>query len=83
MYEIKNGENGKTIVVTGNHLIYEKTLRKFVFVKDGQVPEACFEIHNKDKIKRWYQKYKNKRNGTYMPLSRCLWQQQLQPWIRF
>lgn len=34
MYEIKNGENGETIVVTGNHLIYEKTLRKFVFVKD-------------------------------------------------
>ena len=58
---------------------------KFVFVKDGQVPEACFEIDNKDKdkIKKWYQKYKNKRNGTYMPLSRCLWQQQLQPWIRF
>ena len=34
IYEIKNGENNETILVTGNHLIYDKILKQFILVKN-------------------------------------------------
>ena len=33
-YELDGGENNSKILVTGNHLIYDITQRKFIFVKD-------------------------------------------------
>ena len=34
LYEMKNGENSKSVFVTGSHLVYKKSIKNFVKVKD-------------------------------------------------
>jgi hypothetical protein len=34
IYELNNGEKDESIFVTGNHLVYEKSLKKFILVKE-------------------------------------------------
>lgn len=40
MYKVKGGENNEDIIVSGSHLVYEPTLKKFIHVEDLGMNES-------------------------------------------
>lgn len=41
LYSIPNGESDSQVIVSGSHLIYDKSICKFIFVRDSDLAKKC------------------------------------------